>query len=90
MASNENQSLMREGKKLLRGMTSLIGLLAIVIVLAVTSPVFLTVSNLMNILVQVAVVAVIAAGSTAVILTGGIDLSVGRRNGAERLSYPPE
>jgi ribose transport system permease protein len=77
MASNENQSLMREGKKLLRGMTSLIGLLAIVFVLAVTSPVFLTVSNLMNILVQVAVVAVIAAGSTAVILTGGIDLSVG-------------
>lgn len=51
--------------------------LAIVIILSVLSPVFLTVANLQNILKQVAVTALIAAGMTMVIISGGIDLSVG-------------
>ncbi len=38
---------------------------------------FLTVSNLLNIARQVSINAIIAAGMTFVILTGGIDLSVG-------------
>src|SRR5687767_695898 len=38
---------------------------------------FLTVANLTNILGQVAVIAVLAAGSSLVIFAGGIDLSVG-------------
>jgi len=40
-------------------------------------PVFLTVQNLLNIGDQIAVIAVVAVGMTMVILTGGIDLSVG-------------
>jgi ribose transport system permease protein len=61
----------------LRGMGSLIALLLIMGAFAVSSPVFLQVQNLTNIIVQVAVIAVIASGSMFVILTGGIDLSVG-------------
>lgn len=45
--------------------------------LAVLSPHFLTVSNLLNIARQVSINAILAAGMTFVILTGGIDLSVG-------------
>ncbi len=40
-------------------------------------PVFLQRSNLLNIASQISVIAIIAAGMTLVIMTGGIDLSVG-------------
>jgi ribose transport system permease protein len=53
------------------------GLIVVCIALAFASPYFLTSNNLFNIGVQVAVVAIIAVGQTLVILTGGIDLSVG-------------
>ena len=47
-----------------------------VIMLAV-SPTFRTVSNAVNILRQVAVNGILAIGMTFVIMTGGIDLTVG-------------
>ena len=47
------------------------------IALAIASPYFLTSNNLFNVCVQIAVVAIIAVGQTMVILTAGIDLSVG-------------
>lgn len=40
-------------------------------------PNFLTVDNLLNVADQIAVIAIIAIGMTMVIITGGIDLSVG-------------
>ncbi len=46
-------------------------------IIAIINPRFLTMSNLLNILRQTSVNAIIAAGMTFVILTGGIDLSVG-------------
>lgn len=49
----------------------------LIVVLSLLSESFLTVSNLLNIARQVSINAVIAAGMTFVILTGGIDLSVG-------------
>ncbi len=52
-------------------------LLLIWIVLSVLSPYFFTVNNLFEITLQSAVFAIIAAGETFVILSGGIDLSVG-------------
>lgn len=55
----------------------LIGLVLIVAILTVLSSDFLTVNNLFNVLRQVSVNALIAFGMTFVILTGGIDLSVG-------------
>jgi len=46
-------------------------------VLAFLSPYFFTVDNLFEITLQTAVIAIIGAGMTFVILSGGIDLSVG-------------
>ena len=53
------------------------GLIVVFIALSIASPYFLTSNNLFNIGVQVSVVAIIAVGQTLVILTAGIDLSVG-------------
>lgn len=44
---------------------------------SIASDYFLSVSNLLNILRQVSVVGIMAVGMTFVILTGGVDLSVG-------------
>ena len=53
------------------------GLLALCVVLWILTPHFLTVSNLLNVLEQSAINAIVAAGMTFVIISGGIDLSVG-------------
>lgn len=47
------------------------------IIASILSPAFLSVTNLFNVIRQVAVVAIVGCGMTFVILTGGIDLSVG-------------
>jgi ribose transport system permease protein len=49
----------------------------IAVVLSFLSPFFLTHSNIFNILDQSVVIGIVAVGMTFVILTGGIDLSVG-------------
>lgn len=54
-----------------------LALLALSGLLALLTPAFLQVSNLTNVLLQSAINAVLAAGMTFVILTGGIDLAVG-------------
>jgi ribose transport system permease protein len=64
-------------KRLLRKYQSVIGLLLFTIVISFLSDRFLTIANLSNVLRQTSVNAIIAAGMTFVILTGGIDLSVG-------------
>ncbi len=56
---------------------SLIGLLILCIVISFITPRFLSIANIKNVLTQVSVNAVIAIGMSFVILTGGIDLSVG-------------
>jgi ribose transport system permease protein len=61
----------------LRDAGTLLGLLAIVVVFAFLSPNFLTERNLLNILQQSSINACVALGMTLVIITGGIDLSVG-------------
>lgn len=47
------------------------------VVLAALSPHFFTAENLLNVSLQASIFAILAAGMTFVILTGGIDLSVG-------------
>ena len=54
-----------------------VALILICVVLAMTTPRFLTVANLMNIGTQVSINALLAFGVTFVIITGGIDLSLG-------------
>jgi ribose transport system permease protein len=53
------------------------GLIALCVTLWVATPHFLTVSNLLNVLEQTAINAIVAVGMTFVIISGGIDLSVG-------------
>jgi len=53
------------------------GLLALCVVLWAATPHFLTVSNLLNVLEQTSINAIVAVGMTFVIISGGIDLSVG-------------
>lgn len=56
---------------------ALVGLIILCIALFIATPVFLTVPNIINIGIQAAVVAIMAFGMTFVIVTSGIDLSVG-------------
>ncbi|MDE1482565.1 ribose ABC transporter permease [Xenorhabdus bovienii] len=56
---------------------SLIALLILIVVVSFLSPNFFTLNNLFNILQQTSVNAIMAVGMTLVILTSGIDLSVG-------------
>ena len=51
--------------------------LLLALVLSLSSPFFLTERNIFNILDQSVVIGIVAVGMTFVILTGGIDLSVG-------------
>src|SRR5213083_728379 len=60
-----------------RQIGTLSGLLSLCCVLWILSPYFLTVSNLLNIAEQTSIIAIVAVGMTFVILTAGIDLSVG-------------
>ncbi|MBX3567105.1 MAG: ABC transporter permease [Rhizobiaceae bacterium] len=55
----------------------LLGLVAISVLMSLASDNFLQFSNLMNVMRQVSIIGIIAIGMTCVILTGGIDLSVG-------------
>ena len=60
-----------------REMGTAVGLLALCLGLWVATPYFATSANLANVAEQSAIVGIIAIGMTFVILTGGIDLSVG-------------
>ena len=55
----------------------LLGLLALMIVATALNSDFLTVSNLSNVLTRASFIGIIAVGATFVIISGGIDLSVG-------------
>src|SRR5687768_16542059 len=49
----------------------------VILIFSILSPSFRTLDNARNILVQCSSVAILAVGMTFVLLTGGIDLSVG-------------
>jgi len=68
---NDNQ------KQMLLKLTALGGLLLLIIVFSVTSSSFLTMNNIMTVGLQTSTIAFIGIGVTCVILTGGIDLSIG-------------
>lgn len=61
----------------IRKMGPLLGLLLLCLILTFLSDRFLTFNNLLNVTRQVSLNAIIGVGMTLVILTGGIDLSVG-------------
>jgi len=67
----------RPGASRARQFGTLLGLLALSLALWILTPHFLTVSNLLNVLEQSSINAIVAAGMTFAIISGGIDLSVG-------------
>jgi ribose/xylose/arabinose/galactoside ABC-type transport system permease subunit len=71
---------MKFGPRLLfhrRQVGTLVGLLLLCLILWALTPYFLTLSNLLNIAEQTTIIAIVAVGMTFVIITAGIDLSVG-------------
>ncbi len=60
-----------------QGVSMLIILAAMWVILGLLSPYFFTRDNIMEITLQTAVIAIIAAGETFIIISAGIDLSVG-------------
>lgn len=67
----------KRNKELLIKYKSVIGLIVFSLIIAIFNDRFLTVGNILNVLRQTSINSVIAAGMTFIILTGGIDLSVG-------------
>lgn len=69
------------GAKLKKGELSQYGIyfafVILCILFAISNPVFLSMGNIINILRQISFNAILAMGMTVVIITGGIDLSVG-------------
>lgn len=60
----------------------IIGLFLVVAVISIIKPRFLAIDNIMNLLRQTSINGLLAIGMTFVVLTGGIDLSVGSILGA--------
>jgi len=84
MSSAWGQTIARASRSRLFQVPSLVALVALVILAALVSPtasdgsrIFFELGNLTDILRQVSVIGIISLGMTLVILTGGIDLSVG-------------
>ncbi|MCC4263738.1 ribose ABC transporter permease [Oceanimonas baumannii] len=77
MNSTLNSGRQWFSKEWLIGQKSLIALILLIGVVSFINPHFFTVDNILNILRQTSVNAIIAVGMTLVILTAGIDLSVG-------------
>ena len=63
--------------RIMRSYGIVIAFFILCILMTILSPVFLTVTNILNVVRQSSIFGVMAIGMTFVILTGGIDLSVG-------------
>lgn len=68
--------------EILKSYSLYLAFLAIFIVFSLLNENFLSINNVLNIIVQSSIIAIIAVGQTMVILTSGIDLSVGSIVGA--------
>ncbi len=80
-AANKAKRKKQGGVKKLSSSSNVLGIVialaALCLDLAIASPVFLTVSNFLNVFQQISINFVVAVGMTFVIISGGIDLSVG-------------
>jgi len=61
----------------LKGQYALYILLALLIIASVSTPAFLTGTNLTNLMLQMSIIGVVVMAELIVVLTGGIDISVG-------------
>ncbi|MDD4336139.1 MAG: ABC transporter permease [Firmicutes bacterium] len=71
-------SLRQVGRRIFRSELAVLAILLVMCaIMSIVSENFLTVSNLLNVLQRSAITGIVALGMTFVVLTGGIDLSVG-------------
>ena len=63
-------------RQLLFSLSRVLALLVLCVAVAIVAPAFLSTQNLINVLRQASLMIIMATGLTAVILTGGIDLSI--------------
>ena len=66
-----------DARHILKNYGIIIAFVLICIMLSITSPVFLTTTNIINVIRQTSIYGIMAVGMTFIILTGGIDLSIG-------------
>ncbi len=76
-AAPDKSRLKGLASRALQNLGPLLALVLLCIIAAIASPVFLSPRNILNVLRQSSINAIIAAGMTLTILTAGIDLSVG-------------
>lgn len=81
MADSNTKTLGNRATQLIRFLwfeySALFALILLMVVASILNPRFLTFRNLSNITRQVSVIGIVATGMTVVIVSGGIDLSVG-------------
>lgn len=74
---NEKRAYFENVKEFIKEQPLVFILVGLCIIISSVSPVFLTPQNMINVLIQISINALIATGMTFVIISGGIDLSVG-------------
>ena len=74
---NDKKTFFEKFKQFVKDQTLVFILFGLCIIISSVSPVFLLPQNLINVLIQISINALIATGMTFVIISGGIDLSVG-------------
>jgi len=74
---NDKKTFFEKIKEFLKNQPLIFILIGLCIIISLVSPVFLRPQNLINVLIQISINALIATGMTFVIISGGIDLSVG-------------
>ena len=77
LSTTRNRFGLGSVKQAVNELTIVVGFVAISVYLAATTPSFLTSANLLSILLASSLIGLVAVGETFVIVTGGIDLSVG-------------
>jgi ribose/xylose/arabinose/galactoside ABC-type transport system permease subunit len=73
----KEQRIKHTAKKVFTRFNIFIIIIGFIIVVSILNPAFLTLTNLTNLLIQATVISIISFGMTYVIISGGIDLSVG-------------
>ena len=77
---NRGESSSRSGFLNTQGLATVVVFVVIFVFLSIASPSFLTTTNLIGLVRQVALLCIVAVGMTFLIIAGGIDLSVGSAN----------
>jgi len=77
LAAPVRRSRLESVTQAINELTIVVGFVMISLYLALTTPAFLTSANILSILLASSLIGLVAVGETFVIITGGIDLSVG-------------